>query len=150
KFLAEELVSFIRVLHESTDFMVGELHSSILSAETDLENWASCLLEFQGLFGCHLVQLYIHNLSKDVYEEFENIRIALTAVQEDDLNARITSPSTSNVMNSILFEVSDLNMTGRVQLLQRVAGGGYSDVWKGTLNDNYRRTEVSRCQLSHD
>ncbi|KAK2461255.1 hypothetical protein APHAL10511_006782 [Amanita phalloides] len=76
--LASDVKTFLNSLNEFPEFTDEAVNLSILSFESDLKYWSSCLREYKGQFRYPAVQRYLHELSSEMGEHINNITSALS------------------------------------------------------------------------
>ncbi|KAF8190525.1 hypothetical protein BJ912DRAFT_965422 [Pholiota molesta] len=78
EYLAKEVTTFLRCLNEFPEFTDEAVNASILSFEGDLKYWSSCLKEYAGQFRYPSVQRYIHDLSSEMGNHFDELTSSLS------------------------------------------------------------------------
>ncbi|KAG8957484.1 hypothetical protein FRC03_010081 [Tulasnella sp. 419] len=58
-----------------------------------------------------------------------------------------TSSSTSSHQESVFIEIQHLNVSNKIRVHNKIAMGGYSDVWHGTIEDEEGTIEVAIKEL---
>ncbi|KAG8932401.1 hypothetical protein FRC02_001199 [Tulasnella sp. 418] len=146
---AEDLNSFLETLKEIPAFTEAVSGLRTLGAPSNLSYWSSHLREFQGHFRYPAVQRHINDVIKEINEDMENIDITLKLLHE----AIGTGPEapkgsrSSSALDKSVSAVADLDMSGKVSFFQKIAGGGYSDVWKGTMMVDHQSMTVAIKEL---
>ncbi|KAG8903781.1 hypothetical protein FRB99_002771 [Tulasnella sp. 403] len=84
--LAKDLVTFLHFLHDIPEFRDEGLNTSVLSFDTDLKYWASCLKEFKQQFQYPAIKRYVNDLTREMDEHLENIRDALRIFVKDGVS----------------------------------------------------------------
>ncbi|PPQ66008.1 hypothetical protein CVT24_011952 [Panaeolus cyanescens] len=76
--LSKEVSTFVRCLNEFPEFTDEAVNASIMSFTGDLKYWASCLREYSGQFRFPPVQRYIHDLSAEMGQHFDELTSSLS------------------------------------------------------------------------
>ncbi|CCL98725.1 uncharacterized protein FIBRA_00730 [Fibroporia radiculosa] len=76
--LAREVITFLDCLNEFPEFNDEAVNASVLSLESDLKYWASCLKAYEGQFRYPAVQRYLHDLTSEMGEHLDSITSALS------------------------------------------------------------------------
>ncbi|KAF9051401.1 hypothetical protein BJ165DRAFT_1448497 [Panaeolus papilionaceus] len=76
--LSKEVSTFVRYLNGFTEFTDEAVNASTLSFTGDLKYWSSCLREYSGQFRLPPVQRYIHDLSAEMGQHFDELTSSLS------------------------------------------------------------------------
>ncbi|KAG8942684.1 hypothetical protein FRC03_002934, partial [Tulasnella sp. 419] len=144
--LAGDLDSLLDALQDIPDSKEAVSRLRTLGAGVNLRYWSSHLQEFKGHFGYPKVQRHVNDVMKEIDGDMENIENTLKLLHAgSDAQQGLRSPSSA--LQRTLAATADLDLSGKVTPLQRVAGGGYSDVWKGTMIKDEKETTVAIKEL---
>ncbi|KAG8924296.1 hypothetical protein FRC02_010530 [Tulasnella sp. 418] len=84
--LGEDMLSFLRFLHDIPEFTDENLTHSMQTAHADIMYWEQCLSDHQGNFITPAVQRYVNNLSDEIGEHARTIKKALDLFQKNGIN----------------------------------------------------------------
>ncbi|KIJ59080.1 hypothetical protein HYDPIDRAFT_190627 [Hydnomerulius pinastri MD-312] len=74
---AIDVAAFLKCLNEFEEFTDDTLNQTMQGFESDLNYWASCLLQYKSQFRSPAVQRYAHDLTTEIGDHIDNIATTL-------------------------------------------------------------------------